>query len=82
MTALSWAVYCNGALYLIDSLVCGSAPLAAFDVVVIVTFEKPSMSPDKANELAPLASVLFVTIYSNITILPSDNFLPNNPSPK
>ena len=75
-------MYCKGALYLIDSFVCGSEPLAAIPVVVIVTFEKPSMSPDKANELAPLASVLLVTTYSNITILPSDNFLPNSPSPK
>ena len=75
-------MYCKGALYLIDSFVCGSAPLAAFDVVVIVTFEKPSMSPDKVNELAPLASVLFVTIYSKITILPSTGFLPSMPSPK
>ena len=75
-------MYCKGALYLIDSFVCGSEPLAAFDVVVIVTFEKPSMLPDKANELAPFPSVLFVTTYSNITMLPSDNFLPNRPSPK
>ena len=75
-------MYCNGALYLIDSFVCGSAPLAAFVVVVIVTSEKPSMSPDNVNELAPLASVLFVTTYSKITILPSTGFLPNMPSPK
>ena len=75
-------MYCKGALYLIDSFVCGSEPLAAFDVVVIDTFEKPSMLPDKLNALAPFPSVLFVTIYSNITILPSDNFLPKIPSPK
>ena len=75
-------MYCKGALYLIDSLDCASEPLAAFDVVVIVTFEKPPISPDNSNALAPLASVLFVTIYSKIIILPSIGFLPKMPSPK
>ena len=69
-------MYCNGALYLIDSFVCGSAVNIAFVVVVIVTSEKPSMSLDSVNELAP-GSVLFVTTYSKITILPSTGFLPN-----
>ena len=40
------------------------------------------MLVDKVNALAPFASVLFETIYSNITILPSDNSVPNTPSPK
>ena len=40
------------------------------------------MSPDSVNELALLASVLFVTTYSKITILPSTGFLPSMPSPK
>ena len=75
-------MYCKGALYLIDSFVCGSEPLAAFEVVETVTSEKPSMSPERTNELAPFPSVLFVTIYSNIIIFPSTGFLPNWPSPK
>ena len=40
------------------------------------------MLVDSVNELAPFASVLFVTIYSNIIILPSVNDAPNTPSPK
>ena len=75
-------MYCKGALYLIDSFVCGSEPLAAFDVVVMVTSERPLMSPDKENALAPLPSVLFVTTYSNMIIFPSTGFLPKIPSPK
>ena len=75
-------MYCKGALNLIESFVCASDPLAALPVVVIVTSEKPSMSPDKVNVLAPLASVLFVTIYSKTIILPSTGFLPRTPSPK
>ena len=40
------------------------------------------MLEPNSKALAPLASVLFVTIYSKITILPSSNFLPITPSPK
>ena len=39
------------------------------------------MLVDKVNALAPFASVLFETIYSSITILQSDNCVPNTPSP-
>ena len=75
-------MYCKGALNLIDSFVSGSAPPWALELVEIETSEKPPTELDKVNEEAPLASVLLVTIYSNITILPSDNFLPNTSSPK
>ena len=40
------------------------------------------MFPDNANFEAPFEFTVLVTIYSNITILPSDNFLPVTPSPK
>ena len=40
------------------------------------------MLVDSVNEFAPFASVLFETMYSNITILPSDNDVPSTPSPK
>ena len=40
------------------------------------------MLPDKVNELALLETSLFVTMYSNMTILPSAKDLPFIPSPK
>ena len=82
VTALSWAAYCNGALCLIDSFVSESEPPCELETVVIVTSEKPPILPDSVNELALLETPLFVTIYSSITILPSNNALPFIPSPK
>ena len=82
VTALSWAAYCKGALCLIDSFVSALAPPCELDTVEIVTSVNPPMLPDKLNALAPFDSVIFVTMYSNITILPSANFLPFTPSPK
>ena len=52
------------------------------DVFVIVTSEKPPIVVPKENEEAPFDSSLFVTIYSNITILPSCRAAPSTPSPK
>ena len=75
-------MYCRGALNLIDSFVSGSAPPCAFEFVVIETSVNPPTELDKVNEVVPFDSVLLVTIYSNITILPSDNFLPITSSPK
>mgnify|MGYP005691618271 CR=1 FL=1 len=40
------------------------------------------MLPESENELALLETSLLVTMYSNITILPSANDLPIMPSPK
>ena len=40
------------------------------------------MLPESENELALLETSLLVTMYSNITILPSANALPFMPSPK
>ena len=82
MTARSWAVYCKGALYRIDSFDSDSAPPCADELVVIETFVKPSIDPVNVNVEAPLDSVLFVTMYSSMTILPSDKFCPSTPSPK
>ena len=59
------------ALCLIDSFVSASEPPCEFETVVIVTLENPPMLPDKLNELALFETVLFVTMYSNITMLPS-----------
>ena len=58
-------------MYLIDSFVWASEPPWAIEVVVIETSENPSILPDRVNALAPLASALFETMYSNLTILPS-----------
>ena len=49
---------------------------------MIVTSEKPPILPESENELALLETSLLVTMYSNITILPSVNALPFIPSPK
>jgi len=57
-------------LCLIDSFVSDSEPPCEFETVVIVTLENPPILPDKLKELALFDTVLFVTIYSNITILP------------
>ena len=65
--------YCNGALCLIDSFVSESEPPCELETVVIVTSEKALILPDSVNELALLETPLFVTIYSSITILPSNN---------
>ena len=46
------------------------------------TSVNPPTLPDNVNELAPFASSLFETMYSNITILPSSNLFPNTSSPK
>ena len=75
-------MYCNGALNRIDSFDSASEPPCATELVVIDTSEKPSIVLDNVNAEAPFDSSLFVTTYSKITILPSDNFLPNTPSPK
>ena len=40
------------------------------------------MFPDNANFEAPFELTALVTIYSNITTLQSENFLPVIPSPK
>ncbi len=40
------------------------------------------MLPDNVNEEAPLAASLFVTMYSNITMLPSSTAFPKTSSPK
>jgi len=40
------------------------------------------MFPDNENFEAPFEFTVLVTTYSNIIILPSDNFLPTTPSPK
>ena len=82
MTALSCAVYCRGALNLIDSFSSSSDPPWAFDLVVMVTFENAPILEPNSNLLAPLASSWFVTIYSKITMLPSSNLFPITPSPK
>ena len=67
---------------LIESFVSPSEPPCEFETVEIVTSVNPPILPDKLNELAPFETFLFVTIYSNITILPSANALPFTPSPK
>ena len=82
VTALSCAVYCKGALYLILSFDCGSEPPWALEEVDIDTSEKPPIVPDNVNEEAPFASVLLVTIYSKVIMFPSDTDLPKTPSPK
>ena len=82
VTARSCAAYCNGALNRIDSFVCPTEPPCAEELVVIVTFVNPSIEPDREKELAPFASIVFVTIYSKITMLPSANDWPIVPSPK
>ena len=82
MTALSCLAYCNGALYLIDSFVWASAPPWALETVVIVTSVNPPTLPDNVNVEAPFASALLETMYSKITILPSDKDWPTTPSPK
>ena len=51
-------------------------------VGAIVSVGAKPILVDSEKELAPFASVLFETIYSSITILPSDNAVPNTPSPK
>ena len=76
MTALSCLAYCNGALNLIDSFDWPSDPPWADELVVIVTSLKPPTLPDNVNVEAPFASVLFVTMYSKITILPSSKDFP------
>ena len=48
----------------------------------MVTSENPPMFPDKAKLEAPLAAVLLVTTYCNITMLPFSTALPITPSPK
>ena len=69
-------------MYLIDSFVSASEPPCADELVETETFVNPPIEPDRANVEAPFASALFVTTYSNITILPSDKFCPITPSPK
>ena len=69
-------------MYLIDSFDSASAPPWALELVETVTFVNPPIEPANVNVEAPFASSLFETIYSKITILPSDNFLPKIPSPK
>tara|TARA_B100001093_G_scaffold420965_1_gene413100 strand:+ start:789 stop:938 length:150 start_codon:yes stop_codon:yes gene_type:complete len=39
----------------------GSAPPCADELTVTVTLLKPDIEPDNVNDVAPLASVLFVT---------------------
>ena len=82
VTALSCDVYCRGALNLIDSFDSGSEPPWAFELVTTDTSEKPPTELETLKAEAPFASSLFVTMYSKITMLPSDNFLPNISSPK
>ena len=48
----------------------------------MVTFVLPPIFPDNAKDEAPLAAVLLVTTYFNITILPFAIALPTTPSPK
>ena len=67
---------------LIEAFDSPKAPPCEFETVAIVTSENPPILPDKVNELAPFETVMFVTIYSKITIIPSDNALPFTPSPK
>ena len=67
---------------LILSLVSASAPPCDAEFVVIVTSVNPPTLPESVNELAPLDSVLLVTMYSKITILPSFTAAPVTPSPK
>ena len=75
-------MYCSGALNLIDSFDSDSAPPCADELVETETFVNPPIEPDSVNVEAPFASVLFVTTYSKITMLPSDKFCPITPSPK
>jgi len=75
-------VYCRGALNLIDSLPSASDPPWAFVLVTTVTSENPPTELEATKDEAPLASVLFPTIYSIITMLPSANLLPITSSPK
>jgi len=69
-------------LCLIDSSVSPSEPPCAAEFVVILTLVNPPIFPCNENELAPLAAVLFVTMYCKITILPSSKAAPLIPSPK
>ena len=82
VTALSCAEYCKGALNLILSFDSASLPPCDTEEVETVMFENNPMLPAGVNVLAPLDNALLVTIYSIITILPFDNFLPSIPSPK
>ena len=61
VTARSWAAKDFGALNLIDSFDSDSAPLAAFELVVIATWPNPPIFPDKVKLEAPLAASLFET---------------------
>ena len=66
-------MYCNGELNRIDSFDSACAPPWAFEFVVTVKLENPPIVVTGVNVEAPLAASTFVTIYSNITILPFDN---------
>ena len=69
-------------MYLILSLLSGSEPPCADDLVTTVISENPPTEPFAVKFVVPFASSKFETMYSKITMLPSANFLPNIPSPK
>ena len=66
----------------IDSTVSGLEPPVAFATVVTVIPVTPSILEGELKDEAPFASVLFVTTYCSVTILPSDKPLLTTPSPK
>ncbi len=75
-------MYCNGALKRIDSLDSATVPPWAFEFVVTVISENPPIVAAGVNVEAPFAASTFETMYSSITILPSDNLAPMASSPK